>query len=671
MRYLTSFIAISILAAGMADAAPSRARPGSVSGVLTSKMAPIAAPTASMSSLRYSPLTNNPLKEVVMQNGGLTYVDTATDDIFIYDQDGNMIKQPVDPDNQIVTALGVSVGTARRACMGIYADGHQGVFDETTYECLIPVVAHNWSGIIKKDGEEVIAWAPMGNMLKCSADAFEQVQHLRRTSQWVIPVMVVGSAGIGAGIGAAIDSKQAKKDKERADALKAKVDEMSASMSQQIPLVGDLPITVQYRGRTFELRKRNAGDTSCPECDRNAPGRDELLDLLKKDMGATGGGTATMPDFQQYANNILACLKQNFREMVATNVCGGQLKLGRVKITRTADGCKANGFSDKNDRLYCWYDAEHAQTNPQGALKQFADCYTDKSKSGREEKPFGRFFGEGKCYFRDEITAYRNDASLYNRWGGTNTFAREYDTTAGSDLHRWNVIEGFADLCANRTNPQSPYAAVLNGEFKAVCDWAALVKDNFRAEPNFGGYGANVQGNYLDGFMVFSTNGMPFSGVAADNCGQCKGVNGGIPSLSNETVERLREQYGALSALRQYAANMNVTGPNLDLSLLEKMLSTASAHYDFAITMNAEIGSLNEDIDEIFGQDQKKGFFQKNVGKGMLIGAGVGALAGLGYWFAEGASVFCNVGGLDQVKLNKTFAIPSFRDYIYQKGYFK
>ncbi|MCL2338646.1 MAG: hypothetical protein FWC51_01675 [Proteobacteria bacterium] len=679
MKRFIHFIAAAILAGVAAGAIPAgaanadtpisnRARPGSISGAFVSQAQLTAAAAANAippkpanntdntakSSLR-SPLTNNILTPSTDDNGNAIYIDPITGSRFVYDQNGRLqlsigAAAPVDPDDAIIPELGVSIKVARAACAGIYADAHQAVFDETTYQCLIPVVAHNWSGVMSANGGDIVAWAPMGNMLTCNSHAFENVSSLYKTSQWVIPVMILGGAGVGAGIGALIDSHEAKvaaenakKQKEAADALKTKV---NATLSAGVGMVGDTSATyVTYNGVTYQLRKANAADTSCADCDPSAPGRAELIAALKPSVGGNSADLGT------YAKSVLTCLKQNFREMVSTNNCAGDLKLGRIKITADPNGCLTNG----GNRLYCWYDDEHIRPSGGGI---WSDCNTDGRNSGRETARHAFFASNGQCYYRDEITAQRADANQYK--SGAGQFALFYDTTAADDVHRWGVIMDFkARVCDN-----AQYAAVTAGagEFAAACQWANDVANNFSGRADK----ANAAGNTFNYFVVNAKGSKTFGDmVAGVACGACAGANGALPSLSDETVERLREQYGALSALQNYA------GPD-DSAALNQMLASIAAKYNVAANLSAQIGAIDGDIDNMFGTDaaaKKKGFFQKNVGKGLLIGTGVGALGGLAYYFAEGASVFCNVGGLAQPKMNKSYSIPSFRQYIADHGY--
>ncbi|MCL1902713.1 MAG: hypothetical protein FWG18_03770 [Alphaproteobacteria bacterium] len=771
MKNFTSFIAISAVIAGftmvpgnligainvgtpgdaLAPTAPSRAaRPGSVTGAIMARGVPtsgnsygvgvavntggtvnnvtatettnaVAEPTIAaidatainatiaMSSKRYSPITNNELREVIDANGNIVWFDPANDNRFEFDAEGNMRKLPDDPDEYIIPKLGVTVATARRACLGIYADTHQAIFDEAAYQCLIPVTLKDSGKVRQVGGNDVVAWAPMGNNFKCSKEAFENVSRMRKTSHWVVPVMVAGSAGIGAGIGAIMDSNNKRKEEAAAkaraeaerqrnaalEALRGQVNEVGAAVAT-FEASGNVPTRVMYKGNPYVL---------------NDPAqRKNLMDLLRNDLkpsfdpgtlGTVGtlgtpGSAAPDVDLKDYANKLHRCLMQNFREMTATDICDGTLKLGRIKITRSSDGCLSNGGVEA-DRLYCWYDAEHAKLT---ADSQFADCHiTGKDGMGRNMsvndiiqkigKPVGRFFPEGGCYFRDEITEYRLDRNLYSRFGGSNVFAERYDTTAGSDYRRWTIIAEFNNgFCQTIDLTDLP-------EFKTVCDWTQNVMNGFTIETKFKGLGAGAlrTENTLDGFSVQARPGHTFGEMIDGNpCGTCEGVDGSLPNAPQYTIERLREQYGAVVALINFRKNYDPgtqgslgtlgelgtvgtlgTMGDLDLDELEKMLASATARIDIVAKVKTQITGINQSIDGLITQTAEetkgKGFFQRNVGKGLLIGTGVGALGGLGYYLWEGSTVSCNVGGLETVKMNQSYNIPSFRDYIVRMGY--
>jgi hypothetical protein len=649
MRYLTSFIAISIILAGFADAAPaSRARPGSIAGafvshaqvsntaVATTPASAATVATVSASSKRYSPVTNNELRVTVDENGNTLLVDPANDNKFIVDADGNLQKQPDDPDDYIIPTLGVSVRTARNACLGIYADAHQAVFEEETYQCLIPVVAHNWSGVIRKDGQDVVAWAPMGNLLKCNANAFENISAMRRTSQWVIPVMVAGSAGIGAGIGAIIDNNQKKRDERIKKALEKNIgtaldnyeNSNSSAVSSQ---------DVTFNGAVYNVTT-NQG----------------IRDLK-----------ASLEGWEKGARDLInVCAMQMFRDLYSLEV-NGSMKWGRIKISKELT-CDYDGYS--YDYLYCQFQNIHKPTTTKADCGGDSAGYTEQTDFNNpyvtkvaSKNPSGEMFyigdksnknniGQGMCYFRD------------SQGSGE---VRE-DATIQADKAR-------ADFLASLTGNN-----IINASLRTFLNkWTFTTNGTHK----------NSIGEILNYIVVKSDGSVKFSDIDSVKITQmylnekltCSDADLKkiLPEIANNVQPNdheniLLQARAAVTALNRaiaeaskYTEDKKVEVEPSSEETIEDIIETAMSLQD---TRNAIFGKGGT-IDKAFADNTKKGFFQKNVGKGLLIGTGVGALAGLGYYFAEGASVFCNVGGLEQVKLDKVYSIPSFREYIVKKGY--
>ncbi|MDR1207390.1 MAG: hypothetical protein LBK26_03180 [Rickettsiales bacterium] len=633
MKYLTSFVAILVWITGYADAAPSRARPGSIAGAFVSNAqasntaAAPAAAIVSASSKRYSPITNNELRVTLDENGNALLIDPANDNKFTIDADGNLQKQPDNPDDYIIPTLGVSVGTARRACLGIYADAHQAVFEEETYQCLIPVVAHNWSGVIKSGGQDVVAWAPMGNLLKCNANAFEQISAMRRTSQWVVPVMVAGSAGIGAGIGAIMDHNQKKK----ADALEASLTAATnAQFGAGVQIAVPISEIVTFEGKTYNVS-------------------------LEAEMNALIG---SLKDAQAKAIKLMnTCAAKAFKDLVSVEV-NNSAKWGRIKITSNGQDCQGNGAENVE---YCQFQNIH------GNIVKMADCAKNdfelmgdfenkyvlkelhKNPTGEKFYYYGSadsvgFVGKGTCFFRD---------------GQGSSEIRE-DATLAADAARARFLERLKSW-----------------------DFIDSGLSGFLSGVTFGTSGGTNQtamnDNILNYITVNMSNGKTFGNIT--NFGTCDDQAfkdmfgeeiGGWTGNANNAESIIFEAFGAIQGLEKALALLPDSAGWSKSGTLNNEIKNIEKDIMHTIDLTAELSAINSVItDEIDKKLRPKGFFQKNVGKGLLIGTGVGALAGLGYYFAEGASVFCNVGGLEQVKLDKVYSIPTFREYIVRNGYLK
>ena len=514
----------------------------------------------------------------------------------------------------IIPALGVDKCVAERACTGLWADGHQGVFDEATNQCLVPVVAHNWNGIIRVNGQDVMAYAPMGNVFKCGAESFEQVTYMRRSSQWVIPVMIVGGAGIGAGIGAIIDhydNKKAENFKNEVAANAYNGHDASRKGNPYFTVTGGTATaTLTWNGVPYNLgdpdsRKALAGKLGVAL----QPGASTDDKQLKDLIAATEG-------------NINVCVADMFKELVSPKV-RGQGKFGRIKITGD-DACDSGGLDAVK---YCQKDDKCVDC--QGFNDQIR-CPDGVTAQG---KTFGTLDGNGiavggRCYFRDGLGPVADNPNA--------------DSTASDDVWRANRIQYFIRELPNLSNVQAIQ--------KGGC-----------TPPQVQNYSKPLRGQSRLRWVTFRCS-TPFDVIANsfETTGTCDTFK-----LEN-TRDELMAAYGAASALKAYlASNPGAAVNAIDTTALEKLLATIETKVKAVTVSTTEEFDMR--VDEEFGS--KRPFFQTATGRGLLIGTGVGALGGLGYWFAEGASIWCNVGSLQQVKLGKSWSIPTFRDYIISHNY--
>ncbi len=589
MRIRTSLAIISVLfatdalAAGMAP--NSRTRPGSVTGALLQS----AQTAARMPGLD---VNNCP---------GCQPASTPTP---------TPTPTP-DPCGEVIPQLGVDICVARSACAGIQADGHGGVFDEASLTCKIPVCAHNWSGIIKKDGADVCGLVNMNTALRCDANLFDQIDVMRRTSQWVVPLTVAGGAGIGAGVGAIIDNQNEKREKAAFEAGRQGVEpgSLNASVAAEIQIDGQ-------------------------------PASPELLAAA----------------LTKAEDNIKKCAAEAFTELVSPNY--GVCKLGRIKITSGAN-CDVNSNDAAEPKTstggfpYCSYNYVH-KTDSAGNASSLVKGNCNGTEDAYVQCPSVGFstISSGTCYYRDEVTGTNADRG-YQGSNRPNIFALDEDSTAAYDKHRAEMLKNLGNaIDANDT---------AFGELKKAIDKVTITAGAATQELEAGGVRNSNSMDYVkittsDTFGNILSQMTGGSGVTS---GACKAATDDLfggetlaKASAGNTIERMNQAVGYFEGL----------GYSQDL--IKRLKVVASARAEISFTYDSY-----DDWDN--SSDGKKGFFQKAVGRGLLIGTGAGAAAGLGYWFAEGASTFCNVGGMQQVKLGKSYSIQSFRDYLYSKGFIK
>lgn len=510
----------------------------------------------------------------------------------------------VDPCGEVIPALGVDKCVAEQACASIRADGMTGIFDLDSLQCLIPVCAHNWGGIIRAGGENVCAYIPMGNIFKCDASAFEQIRYMRRTSQWVVPVMVVGGAGIGAGVGAIVDhydNKKAEKFKEEAAANA--YDGHNAELNGK-PLFTSTggSIQVDYNGRTYVLD--------------NPSDRADLINALGLQPRVTV--KSPVDDLIRDADARLnSCVKKMFHDLVSPTA-EGIGKFGRIKTTSSGP-CDT---AATDNIVYCQFDGGCSGCDPNENVK----CKTATKRGAGEGT--GGFPTNGICYYRDGIGSVSSQATA--------------DNTASDDLYRATILFGDKSDTLKGANISN-----MNILANAGCRLHTATYNGARGQKALRYLTVTCNQKFGDLNLVGDEN----------SCNDATLVN---------TRDRLWATYGALGALKAYSETKPSVTAELDTAKLNDMLSKIVVAGDAVVATTDE---FNLRVDEEFGK--KRPFFQTGVGRGLLIGTGVGTLGGLGYYFAEGASTFCNVGGLDQTKMNKYFSIPSFREYIVRYGFVK
>ncbi|MCL2748521.1 MAG: hypothetical protein FWE50_00395 [Alphaproteobacteria bacterium] len=603
MRVLTSFFVISALvlmdSVAVSAVGSGRARPGSVTGVLMQK----AQDEARMPGLD---VNNCPNCEKP------TPPPPPPPPI-----------KPENPCGEVIPMLGVDICVARNACEGIKADGHSGVFDETKMKCQIPVCAHNWSGVIKKGGEDVCGLVEMGTALRCDANLFDQITVMRRTSQWVAPLMAAGGAGIGAGVGAIIDKNQNAK----AAHLATLANENEAAYKGGQAGAAK----IMFDGRPYDLPAQAAELRAALSGNRNLDNK-----------------------IQQAINLINNCTARIFHDLVRLDVDGFR-KWGRIKVTVGSD-CTSDVHD--NSVKFCQFQNIHASTDKTADCSKvsfvrasnFSNPYLPNNKHQNPKLEEYYFYPENNgnlmsgeissatCLFRDS----QGSAELDN------------DATIQMDLWRMNFLTRYIMMATQ----------AQNSKFKSDLV-TALNKFEFSASSVDSGVN-----NYdiLNWIVVRSKNDSDNFGNVPNGTCNWQGINSLLPgeeylgsaaSVADDSTKNiLMEAYGALLALRAHG-NLNA-----ELEALFGVLDSIQVN---AVGIGGIHEGLGDRINKDLGKDRP--WYQTATARGALIGGLAGAAGGLGYWFAEGASTFCNVGGFEQVKLNKSYSVPTFREYLLNKGF--
>ncbi len=589
----------------MADAAP---RAGSVGRVgmannraVTSQRAVATSNTASPRVV--NPATGNTLTEGLLPDGTtVLYTDPVTRDQFVMNDAGQLVLF-IDEDAAEIPSLSTTVGVARRACQSISAGEYRAEFNELTYDCMVPAVAMNWGGTISKGGDEVVAYVPMGSTFTCNADAFSGVNALRRSSQWVVPLMVVGGAGAGYGIGYAVDNAAEKKQQERDDKLRANLTAAMTSEAGQAAFMSssDMRQFLQSNSSTSSSSELNtvqtiiAGGNIDPQKLRDALNRD-LVDLNRKLSAIdTSAKTINRGTPRDKRCDVYA----TFLALVNT----ANKNCGDPKIT--------------NDNIY-------------ERKVQCVECCTDdiKNLTKSVQKDVDRVL---------YVNARKSGTLIDN-------FDLAYNTDGGISIN-------VGPKNGNSTTFAQVRAAYNQLNCKSTMDTVTINLSEAQK--------IQEQINMLERVLkTLENEGIYVKG--SDNTTQS-----GSTSFDQQ-----------LSSLSESASGTSQTLSEI----MEKMLSDAFDSLNYQtdeegnfITTSGEV-QYDEDGEEIAGSEEqkvaiKKSFFGRKGTKGAAIGAGVGAAAGVTYWALEGASVHCNVAGMADIKLKKTYSIPTFREYIINNGW--
>ncbi|MCL2629198.1 MAG: hypothetical protein FWD33_00660 [Alphaproteobacteria bacterium] len=147
-----------------------------------------------------NPNTGNVMLESFLPDGTTLYTDPMTNEKFVM-VDGALVAY-IDEDDRMIPHLNVTVREAREVCTNVNAHGFEGEFNELTFECMVPIVALGQNGKVISSGDgDAVAFYPFGSVVQCNANTFDSIRVMRRTSQYVIPALIVGGAGVGAAVG--------------------------------------------------------------------------------------------------------------------------------------------------------------------------------------------------------------------------------------------------------------------------------------------------------------------------------------------------------------------------------------------------------------------------------------------------------------------------------------
>jgi hypothetical protein len=483
----------------------------------------------------------------------------------------------------------------------------------------------------------------------------------------------VGALG-GLGIGALVDNANNKKEREKEDARKKAEKTQAEALAAQVAAAKTSILNQQT-----SYNQQLSAEVICLT-DDDKPGVMDEQGFCVAGVSVEDIKKALTAEIEKAQTNIKKCTQKLFAETVSTRV-GTACKRGRIRITANGTDttystfCLNNGVKNQVD-LFCGYERVYATSGEGTATKitQYANCSgnADMERNCAKEASKPSFFSEGACYYRDEIT--RTNKTLKKTYTNNKhpdhklpaEYANEEDTTASFDNHAYKILKNFALTNSKTGAPfyNDPIIGVINNldmsEYWNTVDEKYKPTDSPSAETIITNTApARVfrmtSGTFGD---IFTEGGTGLNASNFTNNDSCK-IVAGNPAFN--TAERL-------AAWQAYLEAMDAV-PDALKDLQAKVKATAHVAEELALDLSS-LDAIKFPARSAEKQEKKK-FFQTGKGRGLLIGTGVGTLGGLAYYFAEGASVFCNVGGLEQVKLDKTYSIPSLREYIVKHGFLK
>ncbi|MDR0319176.1 MAG: hypothetical protein LBH81_00330 [Rickettsiales bacterium] len=138
-------------------------------------------------------------------------------------------------------------------------------------------------------------------------------------------------------------------------------------------------------------------------------------------------------------------------------------------------------------------------------------------------------------------------------------------------------------------------------------------------------------------------------------------------SAGKKYAENLKEDLGTFKTYFQDVSSKGLQHFNDRSKEIDQMI-TAIEKSNLTRSEKDELIAKLRSSQQFYQNTNEKGFFSKiwdsNVGRGAIIGTGVGALGGLAYFFYEGSKTKCDVGGFKTLGLDEVYRMPSFREHI-------
>lgn len=591
---------------------------------VASNLAPVATSPSgiknSNNSSFVSPKTGNRLNQIFTPDGQYYWLDIITGEKWVTKNGVLTIYDSSSED--LIPLLGVNLTRAQAACASLGVGNYVGQFNPETNECDIPVVATNWSGDITKNGQVVMEYVPMGTQFSCSKNSFDQVSALRRSSQWVMPLLVVGSSGIGFGIDYAMDSK---KEKQEQEALREQQERLKREEANRLAMIANKQVTadtdkLNAELDTYENARKGLEDMGFELLSSAVTNTRETEVVITKCYAQTGNLKKSYARLEGTSNLLIAESGKEFQK-----TC--QDAINKMKNQLSAKGGKPTG-----EKEISWDKTTHAAGLIDDACVTGAKVGAVVGGGSGLVLSGGNIVAGAGTAVAGGVTGCITGGNLSLAWttlvstveGSHNTAKAASNIVHGREIGR---VEGANSAYADAV-------ATINRLGSQACASEANAEKTLSTIKGLTAALSSDMGNLKSAI----------SNVRA----VCKGV------IKTDKIEVSEQE------VTNVYSNVQV-----EINKMDDMLSNLrNINYTPVSLTDDEYNSLTEKTTE-----KTKTFWEKKGVSGAVIGAGVGSAAALGFWAAEGASIRCNIAGLADIKLNKTYSIPSFKEYLIQKGF--